>query len=162
MDATSPPWWKHLRDLLILPFSATVLIPLAVHGGAAAWWPAHWSWQVLGTAALLAGLLLFVSTVRLFVQRGRGTLAPWTPTQRLIITGPYRYVRNPMISGVLFILIGEALWLRSVSIGLWALLFFAINTVYFIMREEPSMLARFGEEYRDHKARVPRWLPKWW
>jgi protein-S-isoprenylcysteine O-methyltransferase Ste14 len=91
---------------------------------------------------------------------GKGTLAPWNPTQNLVIEGPYKYVRNPMISGVFFILISEALFFSSANILLWAVLFFLINTVYFILKEEPDLEKRFGDAYRQYKKDVPRWLPK--
>ena len=71
---------------------------------------------VTGALLFCAGLLLFVTTVFLFATRGRGTLAPWDPPSRLVVTGPYRYVRNPMIVGVIFIIIAESLVFRS-----WAL-----------------------------------------
>ncbi len=89
-----------------------------------------------------------------------GTLAPWAPTQRLVISGPYRYVRNPMITGVVLILLGEALYVGSGAMLLWAIWFFCMNTAYFIFLEEPSMTRRFGEDYLRYKKNVPRWLPR--
>ena len=151
-----------MRDILLLPFTVACVVPFLIHRGAAPWMPDGLVWRVIGGALLAAGLALFAFTVALFVRKGRGTLAPWTPTQRLIISGPYRYCRNPMISGVLFVLIGETLLLRSAPIGVEALVFFAVNTTYFILKEEPDMQARFGAEYTAYKARVPRWVPKVW
>jgi protein-S-isoprenylcysteine O-methyltransferase Ste14 len=98
--------------------------------------------------------------VYLFWAFGKGTLAPWTPTQKLIIRGPYKYCRNPMISGVLFVLLGEAIVLNSVNILIIAGLFFIINTIYFILFEEPDLNERFGKEYEEYKKNVPRWIPK--
>jgi protein-S-isoprenylcysteine O-methyltransferase Ste14 len=91
---------------------------------------------------------------------GQGTLAPWEPTQKLIIEGPYRYCRNPMISGVFFMITGEGLMLFSSTILAWAVGFFIINTVYFIFVEERSMMQRFGSDYLKYKKNVPRWLPR--
>lgn len=160
MSERGPSGWKHARDIALLPFTVACIIPWLIHQGPSRWIPDHVLLALLGVAFLLAGLLLFAYTVRQFMRQGRGTLAPWTPTQRLIITGPYRYCRNPMISGVLFVLIGETVLLRSTAIGLEAAVFFLVNTLYFIFKEEPDMLRRFGEEYRVYRSTVPRWLPR--
>ena len=106
---------RHLTSILLLPFTATVIIPLWLLSSdpnpASA--PQLATARVLvlaaGTAALILGLTLFISTVLHFVRTGRGTLAPWDPPRVLVVQGVYRYVRNPMISGVLFILFAEAL-----------------------------------------------------
>jgi len=115
---------------------ATVVIPAAILSSshANAGWDLPSFLQVvrfmLGGALLAAGLALFISTVALFAGTGRGTLAPWDQTQRLVVRGPYRHVRNPMISGVIFVLLAEATLFGSVSIFAWALLFALINIVY--------------------------------
>jgi protein-S-isoprenylcysteine O-methyltransferase Ste14 len=107
-----------------------------------------------------AGLLLFVWCVTLFARIGRGTLAPWDPTQVMVAAGPYRYVRNPMIAGVALMLVGEAGVLGSARLAVWAAAFVIINHGYFLFVEEPGLETRFGQPYRDYKARVPRWLPR--
>ena len=84
-------------------------------------------------------------------------MGPDDPPRR---RGPYRHVRNPMISGVLAVPIGEGLLLGSTGILIWAAAFLAINTIYFIASEEPGLEHRFGDEYREYKANVPRWLPR--
>jgi protein-S-isoprenylcysteine O-methyltransferase Ste14 len=99
-------------------------------------------------------------TISSFIRIGKGTLAPWAPTKRLVIKGPYRYVRNPMILGVMTVLFGEALGLWSKNILIWTGAFILINTVYFLFYEEPNLEKRFGEEYRIYKKHVPRWLPR--
>ena len=91
---------------------------------------------------------------------GRGTLAPWDPTRRLVAEGPYRHVRNPMISGVLLMLVGEALLSRSGVLALWAGAFLLINHTYFLLSEEPGLERRFGDSYRVYRAHVPRWIPR--
>ena len=74
--------------------------------------------------------------------------------------GPYRYVRNPMISGVAVMLLGEALFHGSWVIGIWFGVFVYINHVYCILSEEPGLEKRFGESYRAYKKEVPRWIPR--
>lgn len=113
-----------------------------------------------GLAAVFLGLILAVSTVRLFLTLGQGTPAPWDPPQKLVVVGPYSHVRNPMISAVLLILIGESLIFQSSAIGVWLLIFFTINGVYFPLSEEKALEARFGDEYRWYKQNVPRWIPR--
>jgi protein-S-isoprenylcysteine O-methyltransferase Ste14 len=98
--------------------------------------------------------------VLLFARVGRGTLAPWDPTRRLVIVGPYRHVRNPMITGVGSMLAGEMLYSHSPRIAAWLLLFVAINHAYFLLLEEPGLAVRFGEEYERYRLNVPRWLPR--
>jgi protein-S-isoprenylcysteine O-methyltransferase Ste14 len=109
---------------------------------------------------IAAGLAFFVWTLSVFVRRGRGTLAPWDPTQRLVIDGPYRYVRNPMITAVLTILAGEATLLGSAAIAIELGVFFLMNTVYFPLSEEPGLRRRFGAEYDEYEENVPRWIPR--
>jgi len=121
-----------------------------------------WYALVFPTALLLllTGSFLFAITVDLFHIDGKGTLAPWDPTQKLVVRGPYKLVRNPMITGVLGILLGESLLLGTFVLGLWTATFFSINHVYFILSEEPGLLKRFGSEYEAYMKDVPRWLPK--
>lgn len=115
---------------------------------------------IAGAAFLLGGIWMWAWTVALFARIGEGTLAPWDPTRRLVVEGPYRHVRNPMIAGVLAILLGEGLLLGSPALLVWCAAFLSINTVYFLLSEEPGLERRFGEEYRAYKAAVPRWIPR--
>ena len=114
----------------------------------------------LGIAIFFAGLLLAVSTITLFSKLGNGTLAPWDPTSKMIITGPYAYVRNPMITGIVLILLGEALMLFSWAIALWTVIFLIINMFYFALSEEPGLRKRFGQEYEEYSRNVPRYIPR--
>ena len=84
----------------------------------------------------------------------------WDPPRRLVVRGPYAYVRNPMISGVLFVLLGEALLLLSRPHLEWALICLLINAVYIPLLEEPMLLERFGDAYREYCRHVPRLLPR--
>lgn len=156
---------RHLLAIAVLPFTVAVVVPLwlARREGLR---PALGSGlielgaQAAGVVLLGVGLALFVASLRRFAGEGRGTLAPWDPPRRLVVRGPYRYVRNPMISGVVLVLAGEGLVLLSRAHLLWALLFFAINAVYIPLLEEPFLVARFGESYRDYRRHVPRLVPR--
>jgi protein-S-isoprenylcysteine O-methyltransferase Ste14 len=116
--------------------------------------------QVAGTGLLAIGLVLFSASIYYFSSRGGGTLAPWDPPRRFVIEGPYRFVRNPMISGVVFILLGEAAVLRSRPHAAWAGLFILINMLYIPALEEPMLAERFGESYQHYKRGVRRFLPR--
>jgi protein-S-isoprenylcysteine O-methyltransferase Ste14 len=116
--------------------------------------------QVAGLLVLATGMLLFASSLRRFASDGCGTLAPWDPPRRLVVRGPYRFVRNPMISGVLFVLVGEAFMLVSRAHAIWALTFLAVNLVYIPLLEEPGLERRFGEAYREYCRHVPRLFPR--
>jgi len=115
---------------------------------------------LVGALLFAAGLALVVWTVTLFVEVGRGTLAPWDPTSALVARGPYRYVRNPMITGVGMILGGQALFFRSWWIAIELAVFAVANAIYFPLVEEPGLRRRFGAEYEEYCSRVPRWLPR--
>ncbi len=158
---------RHILSVLLLPFVVVVLVPRWLVGagyavgalrpppgvGALLVWLA-------GVVLVAAGLALVAWCVSLFARIGRGTLAPWDPTTRLVVVGPYRHVRNPMITGVATILAGEALLLRSPRVAFWLALFVAINHVYFVVSEEPGLARRFGAEYERYRANVPRWVPR--
>jgi protein-S-isoprenylcysteine O-methyltransferase Ste14 len=116
--------------------------------------------QLAGVAALAVGLLLFISSLRRFVTEGEGTLAPWDPPRALVVRGPYRFVRNPMISGVIFMLFGEALVLSSLPHAAWAAGFLLLNLIYLPLIEEPQLVRRFGEPYREYRRHVRRFLPR--
>ena len=158
--------WRLLKTILILPGSALVVIPAvilwAVSASGGAVTPAlpnqvaFW----LGLAFAVVGLTLAGWTARLFWTQGRGTPAPWDPPRKLIVLGPYRHVRNPMISGVLAMLAAEALLLQAWSLAAWMAFFFGVNAIYFPLVEEKGLLRRFGDDYRKYKANVPRWFPR--
>jgi len=156
---------RHLLSIAALPFVMAVVVPT---------WIARRDHitpsigptlplvlvQIGGVIALVIGVILFVSSLRRFATEGKGTLAPWDPPRQLVVHGPYRYVRNPMISGVIFILLGEAMLLLSKGHLWWALTFFAINAVYIPLFEEPQREGRFGDSYREYRRHVPRMLPR--
>jgi protein-S-isoprenylcysteine O-methyltransferase Ste14 len=159
--------WKHLRAILLLPVVVTVVIPTTL-----LWllgldtfdlWrslPVRVALSVVGVILICLGLVLMVATIRLFVTVGKGTLAPWNPTQRLVVQGVYRHVRNPMISGVFFVLLGEAFLAASLPLLVWFAVFVAANAVYIPLAEEPGLAKRFGDVYLAYQRNVPRWMPR--
>jgi protein-S-isoprenylcysteine O-methyltransferase Ste14 len=155
-----------LRSIIILPGTVVVFIPsvlvwlsrdsssaagLASPGQAVLW---------LGSLSFAVGLGLAIWTSRLFLQEGDGTPAPWDPPKKFVVLGPYRHVRNPMISGVLFMLLGEALLFQSSLNFGWMVLFFLANAIYLPNIEERDLEGRFGEPYREYKKHVRRRVPR--
>jgi protein-S-isoprenylcysteine O-methyltransferase Ste14 len=167
VSATQAVQWivRHLIALAVLPVSIAALIPLwladrdrmTLSVGSSV---TDLLLQACGLVALSLGLTLFLASLWWFVSQGRGTLAPWDPPRHLVVQGPYRYVRNPMISGVVMVLFGEAGVLLSIPHLAWASIVLGINTVYIPLIEEPSLRERFEEEYRVYCQHVPRLFPR--
>ena len=110
---------------------------------------------------LTLGLFLAIWSVRTFYTKGGdGTPGPWRPVCNLIISGPYRYVRNPMILGAIDLLLSEAALFASTPLLLWAIVFFVGNIIYFKTFEEKELIKRFGADYEDYKNKVPMLFPK--
>jgi protein-S-isoprenylcysteine O-methyltransferase Ste14 len=156
---------RHALAVVLLPVMVTLVVPF--------WIARRFSVSVdfpdsflgsLGVASGLAfltlGVSLFVDCVRRFAREGGGTLAPWDPPRELVTSGPYRWVRHPMISGVTAVLIGEALFLRSLPHLTWAVVFAALNMIYIPLVEEPQLERRFGDAWRRYRDNVPPLVPR--
>ena len=157
---------RHILAILLLPTMVTLVVPrwilVALTSGDSRWPGDARSWipRTLGGLLVLAGLALVTWCVSLFARVGKGTLAPWDPTSNLVAVGPYRYTRNPMITGVATILTGEAVLFGSWHLAVWALTFILLNHVHFLLVEEPGLERRFGDSYLEYKRAVPRWIPR--
>jgi protein-S-isoprenylcysteine O-methyltransferase Ste14 len=151
--------WRHLRAIGLCPAFVTVVVP-----GIIVWTSGAelvgWALAVPGAFLIAVGLALVAWTVGLFATEGEGTLAPWDPTARLVIRGPYRFVRNPKIGGVFLVLLGEAALFGSPALLIWLAAVLAVNMVYIPLVEEPGLRTRFGAEYEAYCRAVPRWLPR--
>ncbi|MGH7501635.1 MAG: methyltransferase family protein [Longimicrobiales bacterium] len=151
---------------MLLPFVVVVLFPRWI---LTSWTTRDVRWgdstaalagDVIGSLVFLGGFCLFLWCLALFANVGRGTLAPWDPTRHLVAVGPYRFVRNPMITAVAAMLAGEAFLFGSALLAGWVILFMLVNHIYFVFAEEPGLERRFGAGYVEYKKRVPRWLPR--
>ena len=155
-----------VKTIIVLPGTVLIFIPAAIllvtqdsrfAPGLAS--PTQiWFWLALLAATI--GLALSGWAVTLFMKFGQGTPAPWDPPKRLVIQGPYRYVRNPMITGALLVLLAEAILFQSLPIATWMTVFLIGNAIYFPLIEENGLEQRFGDEYREYKTHVPRWIPR--
>ena len=157
----APGIWHQLKAILVLPFMVLIVVPSILYYYFETGLPTSYVARIIsGLLFLFLGCYLLIKSIVLFIKIGKGTLAPWQPTQKLVVKSLYQYTRNPMILGVLSILFSEALLLNSLAILIWMLLFFLINTIYFIKKEEPDLEKRFGKEYLVYKRNVPRWFPR--
>jgi protein-S-isoprenylcysteine O-methyltransferase Ste14 len=116
---------------------------------------------ILGSVLLALGAAGFLWCVRDFAVRGRGTLAPWDPPQRLVAVGLYRYVRNPMYVAITLFLAGWALVIGSPIVAAYAVVMLVAFNLRVLFYEEPFLASTFPEDWPAYAADVPRWLPRW-
>ena len=151
-----------LRSLLfaiLIPGTVAVLIPYIIVSGAGAITGPRTPLQLLSLVTMVVGAAILIWCIWDFASRGRGTLAPVDPPTKLVVQGPYRYVRNPMYLGVLLLLLGETAYFRSITLLLYTIVWFIIVNLVVLLYEEPALRGRFGEAYERYTRSVPRWLP---
>jgi protein-S-isoprenylcysteine O-methyltransferase Ste14 len=155
--------WKQLRAILLLPGMVTGVIPATILCTTGIGWPSF-PWNIalpiIGSIFILLGLSLMVWTNCLFATVGHGTLAPWNPPEKLVVRGIYRHARNPMITGVFCILLGESVVFGSLPLACWFGLFVLVTMIVIPLWEEPGLTQRFGDDYLLYKKNVPRWIPR--
>ena len=95
-----------------------------------------------------------------FLVKGRGTPAPIDPPKELVVTGLYRYIRNPMYVGVLMIIIGHFLWFKTIWMIVYAAVVFLAFYLFVTLYEEPHLKKTFGATYEDYTNKVSRWIPR--
>ena len=157
-------FWASLGSILfffIAPGPVAGLVP---------WWITRWQLRapfggsdfsrLVGAVLIAVGLAPLIASFARFAWDGLGTPAPVAPPSRLVVTGFYRRVRNPMYVALLIILSGEALFFSDVRVFFWALMFWAGCHLFVLGYEEPALKRTFGIEYETYRANVPRWLPR--
>jgi protein-S-isoprenylcysteine O-methyltransferase Ste14 len=137
--------------------------------GLVPWLITHWeitgsgpTWRVLqaiGAALIVAGLIPPVHAFVQFVKAG-GTPMPIAPTQRLVVTGFNRYVRNPMYLGLIVVMLGQALLFGSLALVGWAAAFWIITATFVRLYEEPTLVDEYDGEYEEYRRHVHAWLPR--
>lgn len=146
-----------------------VLAP-GVVAGLVPWWFTRWSsatplpfwtpFRVLGAIVTLAAAAVVVSAFGRFVVEGLGTPAPVAPPQQLVVGGLYRYVRNPMYLAVIAAIAGQALLFGRLGLLAYAAVVAATMFAFVRLYEEPSLAARFGDQYDAYRRNVPGWWPR--
>jgi protein-S-isoprenylcysteine O-methyltransferase Ste14 len=134
------------------------------------WLIAHWEFQrpFLGTeltrwvgiAFIVVGVPGVLDSFARFALQGLGTPAPIAPTRSLVVTGLYRYVRNPIYESVVAVILGQALLLGNWRLLLYGALIFIAFFIFVLAYEEPTLQQSYGAEYHTYRANVPRWLPR--
>ena len=115
--------------------------------------------QLAGMVLGAAGAAVALWCIFAFAWIGRGTPFPLDPPRRLVIRGPYRFVRNPMYIGAALALIGAAVFYRSLPLGYYAGFFLLAVHLFVVAYEEPTLRRTFGQEYEVYCRRVWRWWP---
>jgi protein-S-isoprenylcysteine O-methyltransferase Ste14 len=138
--------------------------------GVVPWWLTRWQvrdplpyWaplRILGVILIVAGVSVLIHAFVRFVVEGRGTPAPVAPTERLVVGGLYRYVRNPMYLAVVAIIVGQALVLGQPPLVVYALAVIVAFAAFVHWYEEPTLRQRYGAEYDEYRRAVPAWWPR--
>jgi protein-S-isoprenylcysteine O-methyltransferase Ste14 len=145
--------------LVVAPGVVAGLIPWLLTGwdvGERWWLPI----RIAGATLLSAGVVVLLQAFARFVTEGVGTPAPVAPTERLVVGGLYRHVRNPMYLAVGTIIAGQALVLGRPVLFLYAAAFGAVVAAFVRWYEEPTLRRRFGREYEEYRRAVPAWWPR--
>jgi protein-S-isoprenylcysteine O-methyltransferase Ste14 len=144
--------------LITVPAVVAGLVPWLMTGWSTnGWWPPV---RVLGGLMIGAGLAVLLHAFVRFVVEGIGTPAPIAPTERLVVGGAYRYVRNPMYLAVAALIFGQALLLGQTDLLLYGAAFCVVVVAFVHGYEEPTLSRRFGTQYEDYRRAVPAWLPR--
>ena len=160
-----------MRKVLALLGSAVFLvIAPGFIAGLVPWWISHWRVEApffglpvfrFGGSLLVAlGLIGLLNSFARFALQGLGTPAPVFPTRHLVVTGLYRYVRNPMYVAVVMTILGQGLIFGNVNLMEYGGIVWLLFHLFVLLYEEPTLRATFGEEYELFCAEVPRWIPR--
>jgi protein-S-isoprenylcysteine O-methyltransferase Ste14 len=145
--------------LLVVPGVVAGVVPWLLTGWEVhVWWPPL---RALGGLLIGGGLVVLLDAFARFALEGIGTPAPVAPTERLVVGGAYRYVRNPMYLAVAAIIVGQALLLGRSTLLVYAAVFGAAVATFVHGYEEPLLARRFGAEYEDYRRGVSAWRPRW-
>lgn len=147
---------RALLAFLMVPVVVAGIVPFIIANND----PFKGNGSIAGLLLLGMGLLILLWCVRDFYISGKGTLAPWDPPKNLVTVGLYRYVRNPMYVGIMFILSGWAIVTASPVVFGFTLLLFMMFYIRVKTHEEPWAESNFGQEWLVYKNNVPRWLPQ--
>ena len=158
------------RTRAVLGSAVFLLAVPGVLAGLLPWWITHWELRppffgleltrAVGVALVIAGVPGLLGSFARFALQGLGTPAPIAPPGHLVVTGLYRYVRNPMYVAVTAIILGQGLLLADERLIVYAALFWLAVHLFVVTYEEPTLQETFGAEYEAYRANVPRWIPR--
>jgi protein-S-isoprenylcysteine O-methyltransferase Ste14 len=158
------------RPAAILGSFVFLLLAPGIVGGIVPWWISHWQmlppllgfsgFRILGALLIAVGLPMLLDSFARFAIQGLGTPAPVLPTRHLVVSGLYRYVRNPMYVGVSATVFGQGLLFGDVRLLIYGFFVWLAFYVFVFGYEEPKLKKTFGEEYLEFSRNVPRWIPR--
>ncbi len=158
MVASTFRWIGAAVFTILVPGTVTVFLPYYILNPSVpevgAWGPL----QLVAAAVLVAGASIYFRCLWDFVVAGHGLPAPVDHPKKLVVSGLYRYVRNPMYVGVLLVIAGEVILLRSIVLVQYALVFLAVIHINILLYEERYLRFRFGESYDENRKNVRRWI----
>ncbi|KUM40863.1 isoprenylcysteine carboxylmethyltransferase family protein [Arthrobacter sp. EpRS71] len=160
-QASSPAraWIGTVLFLFLAPGIVAGLVPGLISGWRWFDWGSAWLVVVIAWVAVTAGAAFLLHAFALFALQ-RGTPAPVAPTETLVVTGAYRFVRNPMYLAVLSIILGQALLFGSWGLVIYAVIVLAAVVAFVKGYEEPTLTESYGEQYLNYRRHVPRWWPR--
>jgi protein-S-isoprenylcysteine O-methyltransferase Ste14 len=123
--------------------------------------PSIGPWQIAGVVVGAAGAALAISCVLTFAVVGKGTPAPFDPPRRIVVRGPYRFVRNPMYIGAGLAVSGAVLYYQSLALLAFVCGFLIVTHLFVVFYEEPTLGRMFGEDYDAYCRTTDRWWPSW-
>ncbi len=141
------------------------LLPYLADRAGRALLPASWHfeigwWRIVGAVVFLTCLVLYTTSSITLMRHGRGAYIEFDPPKEFVAIGPFRWCRNPIAACVVGMVAGEAIAFSSTGIALFFLLGLPLAQAQVVLLEEPLLEKRFGQTYRDYRARVPRWIPR--
>jgi protein-S-isoprenylcysteine O-methyltransferase Ste14 len=158
------------RPLAILGSVVFLFVAPGLVAGLVPFWLTHWRFQppllearvlrVFGAALIGFGSAIVLDSFRRFALQGLGTPAPVLPTSHLVVSGLYRYVRNPMYVGVAAAILGQGLLFGDKDTLAYGVLVWVAFHLFVLFYEEPTLRHTFGEEYEIFFRNVPRWIPR--
>jgi protein-S-isoprenylcysteine O-methyltransferase Ste14 len=168
-EILSPEWLDMKRASAILGSAIFLVVAPGTLAAYVPWTMCHWrfappllgffSFRVIGALMIATGLPVLLDSFARFAIQGLGTPAPVAPPQHLVVTGLYRYVRNPMYVAVLSFIFGQGLLFGSVRLLEYGLVVWLGFLAFVLLYEEPALRRQFGKEYEEFCAHVPRWIP---
>ncbi|RTM09708.1 MAG: isoprenylcysteine carboxyl methyltransferase [Hyphomicrobiales bacterium] len=162
--------WRRTMPMAILGSALFFVVAPCVVAGLIPWWITSWEFlppfldlqatRAVGILLIVAGLPGLVDSFARFALQGLGTPAPIAPTQNLVVTGLYRHVRNPMYVAVVAVILGQAILFGDWRLVIYGAFMWLAFHAFVLTYEEPVLAQRFGSQYEDFRANVPRWIPR--
>src|SRR4051795_2381110 len=158
------------KTIAVLGSALFFAVAPCVLAGLIPWSITHWEFRrpffdlqatrVVGILLIVAGLPGLVDSFARFALQGLGTPAPIAPTQNLVVTGLYRYVRNPIYVALVAVILGQAILFGDLRLMTYGALMWLTFHAFVLTYEEPVLAQEFGAQYEDFRANVPRWIPR--